>query len=676
MASNKDLSISRQAPLPQLTLEPPPPPSSPSAQGNKYSISSFMENEHLKEQSPGSFVNTQNPAMKFSLDGQNQQLRSPGSFDDLLASQTPDPYGDGEQIDSDNASQSAINDLSVAENRSLSSTDRRRNDEVGRRLLVPHQSSTPPQPRPDARPKAPRSLANRAVVNQQPKKHTYPKSKALVGVVAGGAAGAATGALAAGGVAGLTALGAAVSGGLIGAAVGSTVPIVGTVIGAAVGVALGIAWGIRAKARQADMLDTKTRSWARTCQRHPAFAWARALDPVKLLKGIGRKIPLVSGRRAAAVRAGTQFRNCCQPIDASRQVKWEERGQDATADDAKGALRYAVAAQMSYLTENNFNRKNMGSSQNYEDFTLISKNFWQEIPPNSIKGQRRVTARFQSMQSAYADNMTHRQGQGWNFQPIGRYATADGGIGRAIFNKLPDSLRRSVDADGSFHDPHTGNRIMLHYDVTNNEVVMAFSGTGSSHKYTSLNQDLGNIANYLGGVPPSLEQAVAVGKAVRDAVAEYNGANPHQQPIGVVSTGHSRGGLQATVEAIKNGGKAETFNPEAMGGGVREYCGILRSDRLPPGVEITNHSVVDDFASGSAVGSGIGNAWETVTGLPAPFIPGRRLVYAKGKGAPGSHPDPITHVACRAGGGSPPSRLLPPRRPPHPVPPPPNLARA
>lgn len=663
MATNYNASISSHSRLTQTTPDPPPPPRSSSGDNyNKNSISSFMENDHLNEQLPGKFANTQNPAEKLAFSNQQNQYSSLlDKNNDSLVSVTPDSYGHDQQSFSDNETESSKLDRSIGYEDRLSSDERRHNQKIKQQRPVPDQQIADNRANPLLRRQQPNSLANRAAVNQEPKKHTYPKLKATAGVLAGGAAGAATGAVAAGGVAGLTALGAAVTGGLIGAAAGSTVPIIGTIIGAAVGVAFGIAWGIRAKARQADYLDTKTKSWARTFQRSPAFSWARGLDPVKLAKGVGRKIPLISGRRALGVRAATQLRNCCQPIDAARRVKWEERGQDASVDDAKRALRYAAAAEMSYLTKRNFSREDIGSSQDYEDFALRKKNYYQDLPPKSVDEQRQFTDRYQSMYSPFADNMTHRPGQGWDFQPVGPSSTGDGGIGRAIFNKLPESLKKSLDADGSFHDPSTGNRIMLHYDVTNNEVVMAFSGSGSSSMITSLNQELGNAANYLGGVPPSLEQAVVVGKAVRDAVAEYNDANPHRQPIQVVSTGHSRGGLQAQVEAIKNGGRAETFNPEAMGGGVREYCGILRSDRLPPGVEITNHSTVDDFVSGNATASGIGNAWETVTGLPAPFIPGRRLVYAKGRGAQGTHADSLTDVACRAGGGRPPSRFLPPQ---------------
>lgn len=655
MSWNKDLSISRQA-LPQSTPEPPPPPKSSSAGSNKNSISSFMENEHLNQGLHGGFANTQNPAAKFTLHGQNKLLSSP----------SPVPYEKQQTVSDDDTLAST-----TIRSDTLPYDDRPRipasAQQTNRTLLHGRSNQTPASSRLPAQ----RSLASRTVINPQPKKNTWPKLKTVTGVLAGGAAGAATGAVAAGGVAGVTALGAAVTGGLIGAAAGSTVPIVGTVIGAAIGVVFGIAWGIRAKARQADMLDTKSRSWARTFQRSPVFAWARALDPMKLLRGIRRKIPLISGRRAAAVRVATQFRNCCQPIDATRKMKWEERGQDASVDEARGALRYAAAAQMSYLHGTNFDRRDVGSSENYENFATRKYMNWVNGSPGKAKD--RYLPRYRDMKAPYADSgMTHGPGQGWHFQPISPQSSR---LGRDIFNKLPASLRDSLDVDGSFHDKDTGNRIMLHYDSVNNEVVMAFSGTGSDQKWTALNQDLGNAANFLGGVPPSLEQAVAVGKAVRGAVAQYNSEHSGQPPINVVSTGHSRGGLQASVEAIKNGGKAITFNPEAMGGGVRAYCNLLTSDRVPPGTEITNFSTKNDFVSGSGFWSGVGNAWETVTGLPAPYIPGERKVLKRAPGAMGRHPDPIFHVAYRAGGGDPPTRRFPPA-PPRQIPPPPNLVRA
>jgi len=153
-----------------------------------------------------------------------------------------------------------------------------------------------------------------------------------------------------------------------------------------------------------------------------------------------------------------------------------------------------------------------------------------------------------------------------------------------IYAGLPPTLRNSLAGnkkttgapEGEFKDELTGNHITVNYDRVNREVVIAFNGTEDD------TTTLGAVGNYLGQVPPSVKQACKLGAAVRESVRRYNEqheSDANFKPIEVVSVGHSRGGMMARAEALKNGGRAVTMNPEPLGFAVR----LCRGAQHQPG---------------------------------------------------------------------------------------------
>ncbi|MEO1018824.1 MAG: hypothetical protein AAFY56_14195, partial [Pseudomonadota bacterium] len=285
----------------------------------------------------------------------------------------------------------------------------------------------------------------------------------------------------------------------------------------------------------------------------------------------------------------------------------------------------------------------------------------------------RYFKRVQTQQLAVDRMQAVRQNEpnnGWEFKTIGPFAR-QGTPEREIFDRLPQSLQDSLQrGNGVFRDQDTGNNVRLLYDRANNEVVMSFNGTsGGLHNAVAGNkgivraQNRTNVSNYMGGTPPSVKQAVAIGKAVRGAVDDYNQTQPPTQKLDVVSTGHSRGGLLATVEAVKNHGKAVTFNPEPMGAGVRDYCDLYSSNVVHEDVDVTNYSVKNEYVSGSGIMSGVGNTLETVGGfLPLgpltnpPIIFGKRRILPQAPSSVAAHPDPVMHMSYLAAGGQPPDK--------------------
>ena len=202
--------------------------------------------------------------------------------------------------------------------------------------------------------------------------------------------------------------------------------------------------------------------------------------------------------------------------------------------------------------------------------------------------------------------------------------------------------------EGEFKDKWTGNHITLNYDSLNREVIVAFNGTEDDTTFNS------NIGNYLGQVPPSVKQACKVGAAVRDSVRRYNERMQGElgfKSIKVVSVGHSRGGMMAQAEAIRNGGRAVTMNPEPLGFAVRAYVGVHDSSKVKPKTEITNLSVNDEWLSGKSgmrkVGRGLEYAWGGT-----PMVYGDRLAMDPAPGLTGTkdkHAAFLAHVGYLAG---------------------------
>ncbi len=478
---------------------------------------------------------------------------------------------------------------------------------------------------------ADKSLRNRAQLDNQPERPgrlerlwaRMPGWRTTTSSLAGAAGGVAAGAAIGGGTAALAAIGTstafAVSGGAIGAAAGSAIPVVGTIVGGVIGLGVGLLYGKLQTARaKADMLDTSS-SFKNAFQRSWRWSWLRGLTPKSLGRRIMRSIPLFSARRGLLARAWAGVRNIpIKKVDPSRKLEVGDIGVPASQDEAQRSLRYAAQAERAYCFSN--------------DYTSHVANFDR-------------SSKFRNRQNGI-NNVPQGTGYDWQYRTLASRYNAENSAPKQIFNKLPASLQNSLSSGpqyggmaGTFHDPYTGNNIRIDFDEVNNEVVIGFNGSARLQEWGG---NLGNMV--LGSTPPSVRQACEVGKAVRQAVAEYNRNKSDSEKVKVVSTGHSRGGMLAQAEAIKNGGEAVVFNPEALGAGIRQYCGVLRTNVAPPGTKITNFSVRNEYVSGSTPFYAAGNLWETTTGLAAPVNFGDRKIL-KGDGSTFfNHPGAFRHM--------------------------------
>ena len=557
-----------------------------------------------------------------------------------------------------------------------------------------------------------RSKSNRRHGQNEQGEKASSSKRALTGTAVGallfGAGGAATGAAIVGGTAGVVALGSTVTFGLIGAAAGSAVPVVGTIIGAGVGLLVGALVGhiygrASAETANADYLDTRPNAPGNRLQRSSNWAWIRATAPENLGKrGLRLAKP---ARRWWVWRICINAKRLCVSIsDDKKALKFEARGHNATADEARRDLRYAVAAELAFSetdiedenyyfevskNTNVFRRTEQRSANFYSGYTTDPKKISLEqiknivLPPrsggnelyreNPDKWYRKeykecyeeMKSRYQYVKNAVKAVRDHPKLAKWDFKTIGPDADARSPE-YAIFKMLPEGLQESLTKGGGvFRDSMSGTNARFLYDQENNEVIIAFNGTaGSLHEPSSLlpetarEQNYGNATNYLGGEASSVRQAELLGAAVRDAVAEYNDMLPPSvAPVSVVSTGHSRGGLLASREAVTNRGKAITFNPMPWSAGVRDGAGLYSSEVVPNEVEIINYSVRNDWVSGSGLGSGVGNMIETATGIGMPAIYGERRILPKAPGW-GAHPDPVAHMCHLIAGGKPPRKAF------------------
>lgn len=531
---------------------------------------------------------------------------------------------------------------------------------------------------------------------------------AAAGAVVGTATGAAVGATFGGTVLASVAIGAGI--GSVGFGVGA---VVGAGVGLIVGIGLGIAYGrASAKRAKADYLDTSQQG---TVQRASGHGLTRSLMPKQLGRRLLRAIKPSS--RSWLGRIWNGVSGCCK---GGKKIKMEDRGRNARASEARQDLRYAVASHVAYsmggpgtegaefsknATADEFQKTNRAADWvpefqhpvddlSEKQVSNLLKKYAKGYPPSAAtnpKAHRAYTrnrrAYDRKLYTGIHKTAVRRQGAAtmtkaafeknegatpWDFKTVGPNAMP-GTREHDIFKRLPASLQQSLtDGQGVFRDPDTGNNVRIIYDNENDEVLIAYNGTGgggaafggafvgTGGDATERAQNRTNISNYAGGTPPSVKQAVAIGKAVREAVQKYNDDN--RTNIGVVSTGHSRGGLLATAEAVKNRGKAVTFNPEAMGSGIRDYCGIYSNNRVPDEVDITVYSTRNELASGKGWASGLGTAAEftlgwlpvPVIGVPPVIIGDRRILPQ----APGfaAHPDQVMHMSNLAGGAQPPPK--------------------
>lgn len=184
-------------------------------------------------------------------------------------------------------------------------------------------------------------------------------------------------------------------------------------------------------------------------------------------------------------------------------------------------------------------------------------------------------------------------------------------------------------ATSTFTNPETGNRIAVVLDRSDPDrpnLVLSFVGTGGTQGAMLDRQVKDNKENYLGKVPPSVEEAIAFGRRIRGAVAGYNQARGTK--IDVVSIGHSRGGYLAQAEAAANHGRALCGNSAAMGPAVRRRTGMDRMrNEKPSSTQISHIFVRGDMATNSKVGAMLGSLYENVSNRPAPRTLGRAIQF-------------------------------------------------
>jgi len=453
------------------------------------------------------------------------------------------------------------------------------------------------------------------------------------------------------------------AGAAIGAAVGSVIPLAGTIVGAIVGGASGgvlgsIGAGAKLAGESEDLLDTTrgNRGLARRVQRNARWSWARALTPGRLARGVAQLLPL-SGHSynpisMAATGVAGVGRGKIHPVE----VPISDPGRSGTRQDARDNLRYAVAMQMGY---SNFSTPKAMELRNPTQLIYrYNKDAAKKLPETAhiqeIFGADGPHPKEDAPVWDYV-NLVPPRSSPLNYQPNEKEAKA-----YAIFEGLPENLKASLQENfGRFKDPHTGNHMRLLYDAANNEVVIAHSGSADPfgrRDEMGATQWRGNLANYSGGVPPSVKQSIAVGKAVRDAVAQHNEDSKHHpdfKPIGVTSVGHSRGGLMAQAEALANGGRAVCANSEPLGVGVRQHVGMLYSQDKPVGTEIVQLSTRGDFitdAEHSAVaktGKGAAALAESIGGWGVPANAGS-FVRFQGDPDHAAHPEFFHQLAFSA----------------------------
>ena len=502
--------------------------------------------------------------------------------------------------------------------------------------------------------------------HQVAKKTTHPAWKAAVG-----------------------SLGVTGSGAAVGAVLGTFVfPGVGTAVGAAVGGAIGAGVSaieslFYAADAKTDWLDSRGNRFIDRFQRNARWTPLRMLRPSSLAKGLLRLVPLSSRSRLnpVAIAATGTVRTGRSVLEATGlqqakpvQVPLHDPGRRGTPADARAYLRYATAMSMAYSdSPNNFHASsyanpgqllqtlnddihgddNSNPKPDQKDKKyLIAGKFDNKSYQEDIENYK-TSREIDNLRDALVDknstpDTVRPDVPRWNYNTLG--TGARNSVERQIFQRLPDSLQQSLQKGrGVFRDTRTGNNIMMMFDTVNNEVVIAHSGSGQyslslSKGEIGRSQWHGNIANYAGRVPPSVEQSIAVGKAVRDAVSQYCLDNNIDPPITVTSVGHSRGGLMAQAEALANGGKAVVANAEPMGMGVRQRVGMLYSQDKPVDTEIVQISNKNDFLTDQHLVNRGARLLETVTGIGMPANAGHFIRF-DGDSEIAGHPGFLAHLA-------------------------------
>jgi hypothetical protein len=127
------------------------------------------------------------------------------------------------------------------------------------------------------------------------------------------------------------------------------------------------------------------------------------------------------------------------------------------------------------------------------------------------------------------------------------------------------------------------------------EVVVAFGGMGSQGR--TVKQALRCFMNIIGMSPPkNFAQASKLTQMVQAHLASLNkNLPPGQPPYTLKLSGHSMGGGMATYAALRNGVKAEVFDPLRLGLGARAKVGREAFKNAPN--LVTEVVVQGDFVS-------------------------------------------------------------------------------
>jgi len=180
-----------------------------------------------------------------------------------------------------------------------------------------------------------------------------------------------------------------------------------------------------------------------------------------------------------------------------------------------------------------------------------------------------------------------------------------------LYKRLPDEITAKLKANhGVWHDPNTGNSIRLFVDKASVKtgkpvIVMRHAPLGGQ---MGPEQKKGATAQLTGFVPPSVEQTIAFGKMVRNALGDK---------YEVMSVGLCRGGMMAQAEALANGGKAVCFNSLPMGAGVRSRVGVLTNQGRARD-QVTHIAIKNDWTTDKQALNKLAIGFEKLTGIGVP----------------------------------------------------------
>jgi Lipase (class 3) len=160
----------------------------------------------------------------------------------------------------------------------------------------------------------------------------------------------------------------------------------------------------------------------------------------------------------------------------------------------------------------------------------------------------------------------------------------------------PGQLRPEVMTHLS--DPRTGFSAGITYDPDRREVVIAFSGLGSSRM--TARQALRTAMNWLGFIPKNMSQASKLTRLVKQHIDEVNRSLPEGQKLKLTLTGHSMGGGLASYAALRNQVPGVVTNPMRLGWGARARIGqsrLVEADKYLTEVVVQGDWVADNHAA-------------------------------------------------------------------------------